>query len=190
MIVMSEAPTLGSQGVQATVDLFAHFPDAPIAVNRREQSVELVPSLPDTFPVTVYDQGEDAMIAAGRWHTHYEEPDQVAWCALWLMTPYYRLVEELKGGVLVATWIERYEETGWEGFEPVYFLNPEHPESWELLGDERYVRRYTQQGLLPSPQPYGELCPGAHLDEEGLPPDFHPGKRVIESTESQGIALF
>jgi hypothetical protein len=90
----------------------------------------------------------------------------------------------------VATWIERYESTGWEGFEPVYFLNPEDAKSWERVGDETYARRYSQQDILPPPRPYREFEPKAKLDKNGNPPDFHHGKRVEVVDGPLGPSLF
>lgn len=181
--------TPGSLGLEAARRLFAHFPDAPLQVNDRGTSIEFVPKEGDTFPVTIYDQGDDAMIAAGRWHTHYDEPEQIAWCALWLLTPFYRLVEELKGGVLVAIWIERYEATGWEGFEPVFYMNPEDGPSWQAKGDETFVRRYHQQRVIDLPMPYGQFEPEATLDENGFPVDFHEGKRLVHDHTAQALSL-
>lgn len=168
--------TPGAKALEATVELLGRFKGAPIEVEWREASVLVKPMEPDTFPITLYDHGEDAMVSADRWHTHYDDPMQAAFCVMWLLTPYYRMVQELKAGVLVATWIERYEATGWEAFEPVYFLNPEDAPSW--TGD--FKRRYSQQMILPSPRPYSELCVGAVLDEEGLPPDACHGSWVVE----------
>lgn len=183
-------PRIGSAGVQKTLDVLSRFDDWPIEIEKRDTSVKITPTLPESFAIMVYDEGEESMIAAERWHTHYDDPGQVAFCALWLLTPFYRVVHETKGGVLVAAWIERYEETGWEGFEPVYFLNPEHAESWELAPGEHYQRRYIQQAVLPPPQDYGQLCPGAELDEDGLPPEWRHGSWVETADEAQGPKLF
>ncbi|HEY0866015.1 MAG TPA: hypothetical protein VGE01_01480 [Fimbriimonas sp.] len=181
--------TAGAQAIQATLELLSHFPDAPLQIHQRPGMIEVVPTGEGGFSISVYDEGDDAMIAAERWHTHYEEPDQAAWCVFWLLTPFYRVVHEFKGGVLVAVWIERYEATGWEGSDPVYYLNPEDEPSWELSGNETYGRRYIQQAVLPSPEPYDRLSPGVLLDEEGLPPDFAP-KRIEQGDASVGRTLF
>lgn len=179
----------GTQCLEATRRLFLHFPDAPLTINDRGSSIEFIPTDPETFSITVYDQGDDAMIAAGRWHTHYDDPEQLAWCVLWLLSPFYRLVEEHKGGVLVAIWIERYEATGWEGFEPVYYLNPEHAESWVPVGEETFARRYHQQRVVDLPMPYSQFEPEAELNAEGLPVDFQAGKWLVYDKESQALEL-
>lgn len=179
--------TLGSQGVEAVRRLFANV-DAPLRSDDRESSIELTPTEPETFGVTVYDQGDDAMVAAGRWHAHFEDPTQLAWCALLLLTPFYRLVEEHKGGVLVAVWVERYAASGWEGFEPVFYLNPEDAPSWRPQGDETFARRYHQQWVVDLPLSYADLEPEAEL-VNGLPPDVHLGKRVVQDRESHALML-
>ena len=182
--------TVGAACLQAVRDLFGRYPEGIFTLVDRKTAIDVQPIGPDTFPVTVYDENDQAMIAAGRWHTHYDDPMQLAFCVLWLLTPFYRLVEELKGGVLVATWVERYEATGWEGSDPVYFLNPEDEKSWERVGDETFARRYTQQDILPSPRPYREFEPKAVLDAEGYPPDFKHGKRVEIVDSPLGPELF
>ena len=142
------------------------------------------------FEITIYNVGEDAMVSAERWHTHYDEPEQAAFCLWWLLTPYYRIVHELKGGVLVAAWLERYEENGWEPMDPVYFLNPESEQDWVAKPGEQYTHRYIQQAVLPPPRPYKDFVPGAKLDEDELPLDFHEGSRVVVVAAPIGPTLF
>jgi hypothetical protein len=160
-----------------------------IALDRRSVSLVITPSGENTFPVTIYDEGEEAMVSAARWHSHYDDPVQAAFCAMWLLTPYYRVVHEMKGGVMVAAWLERYEESGWTPLDPVFFLNPDAPETWEAVGGEKFTRRYTQQAVLPSPRPYQEISPGAVLDDCGWPPDFTAGERVVDVDEPLGLHL-
>lgn len=173
-----------------TLRLLNLYEGFPLEVEKRESSIRIVPTDPDTFQITIYDQGEDSMISAERWHTHYDDPLQTAWCALWLLTPYYRMAQEMKGGVLVATWIERYEAEGWQGFEPVYFLNPEHPDSWVPLPGETISRRYWQQAVLPPPKPYSEFNPDAKLDQDLLPVESHIGSCVVLAESAIGPTLF
>lgn len=180
---------VGARAVEQTIELLERFPNSGIQLRREGGMLEIIPSGEHTFPITVFDQGDEAMISAERWHTHYDDPEQVAFCAYWLLTPFYRIVHELKGGVQVAVWLDVYDVDGWQGCEPVYFMNPEHAKSWEPLPGESYHRRFVQQAVLPPFRPYAELCPGAELDEDGLPPDFQPGKRVVEGTSSVGVTL-
>lgn len=167
-----------------------HFPDAPLKLEQRAQSLVITPQTPGSYPITVYDQGEDVMIAADRWHTHEVDPKQAAFAVLWLLTPYYRVIHELKGGLLVAVWIERLENEGWVPFEPVYFINPEYAPDWELGDGETYRHRIVQQNVLPSPVVYSQLYPDAVLDADGLPSDYQAGVRVVECAEPVGPSLF
>jgi len=183
---MESMASNGAKGVLKTIELLSLYEGSPIEIEKRDSSIKINPLVEDGFPIMVYDEGEETMIAADRWHTHYDDPLQVAFCALWLLTPFYRLVHEMKGGVLVAAWIERYEETGWEGFEPVFFLNPEHGESWDLAPGEKYQRRYAQQAVLPPPKPYPEFCPGVVLDEDGLPLGWRHGSWVETGERALG----
>ena len=183
-------PTSGHLALDFAEKLLGGWDDAPYKLERRGSSLKIVPIPADTFAVTLYDEGEQCMIAAQRWHTHYDEPNQAAFCALWLLTPYYRLVEEFKGGLMVATWIERYEAEGWIGMEPAYFLNPEYPPDWQAGPDERYTLRITQQALVSSPEPYENIAPGAQLDENGLPLGSHLGVSTTENREPIGPTLF
>jgi hypothetical protein len=176
----------GSEAIRFAADLFRNYPDS-LSLERTDSSLVLKPT--DGFEITIYDVGEDAMVSAERWHTHYDDPEQAAFCALWLLTPYYRIVHELKGGVLVAAWIERYEEEGWMPMDPVYFLNPESEQDWVAKPGETYTHRYLQQAVVPPPRPYREFCPGAVLGEDGLPPDFKEGSRVevVEGPMGPGL---
>lgn len=180
---------VGAAAIEALVRLVASFPEAPLNVERRESSVVLTPRGPDTFEVTLYDQGDEAMIAAERWHSHYDDALQAAYGAYWLLSPFYRLVEELKGGVLVATWTERYEENGWEPMEAVYFLNPSAPELWTCAPGETLVWRYRQQNILPPFRPYQLLCPGAVLTPEGLPFGSRIGTTSVEASKAHVLTL-
>lgn len=180
----------GAQALDETMRRLAAFPDAPLKIERRESSLVLTPTEPGSFAISLYDQGDETMIAAERWHTHYEDPLDAAFCALWLLTPYYRIVHELKGGSLAAVWIERYEPEGWVGFEPVYFLNPEHAPSWESERGESLVRRTIQQAILPPPAPYELVVPGVELDEFGMPPGCRIGAHHEEVDHLIAPSLF
>ncbi len=185
---MSSNP--GRDALDATSQLLGGWDEAPYVLERRDASLKITPTDPETFGITLYDEGDQAMIAAQRWHTHYDDPMQAAFCALWLLTPYYRLVEEFKGGLMVATWIERFTDEGWDGMEPAYFLNPEYPPDWETGPTELYVRRYIQQALIAPPTPFEEIFPSAALDENGLPPGSVIGVSSEESKEPIGPTLF
>ncbi len=182
--------SIGEEALAQTQRLLGYYEGFPVEVQARESSLKIVPAVEDGFSITVYNQGGEAMISAERWHTHYDDPAQIAWCALWLLTPYYRMVQEMKGGVLVATWIERYGVEGWEAFDPVYFLNPEHADSWIPLPGETITRRFFQQAILPPPKPYTEFAPGVVLDDDELPPGSRIGVYVETVERAMGAELF
>lgn len=188
--IMESPIRSGHRAVNLLKDLTQGVDPQRIKVETRPTSVVLTPLATDGFAVTLYDEGDEAMTAARRWHTHDHLPEQAAFGALWLLTPYYRVVEEFKGGLMVATWIERYEPSGWEGFAPVYFLNPEHPPSWELSGGETFVRQYTQQSVLFPPEPYDTIFSGIELDDNLLPPNSVLGTHSVEDRTSVGLSLF
>ena len=179
--------TTGTCCIEAVRRLFANVA-APLRVEDRGSSIELIPTEPDTFGATVYDQGEDAMLAAGRWHAHFDDPTDLAWTTLLLLTPFHRLVEEYKGGVLVAIWTEKYAAEGWVGFDPVFYLNPEDAPSWRAKGDETFARRYHGQWVVDLPVPYPELEPGVTLID-GLPLEWRVGKWIETDRESQALTL-
>ena len=182
--------SVGAQAIERAVDLLDRYPDPPLQIERSETSLVVKPQIESGFEITIYNIGDDAMVSAERWHTHYEDPVQAAFAMLWLLTPYYRIVQELKAGVLVAAWLERYEEEGWEPMDPVYFLNPESEQDWVAKPGETFTHRYIQQAVLPPPKPYVEFCPGAKLDEDGLPLDFYEGSRVEVVDRPMGPELF
>jgi hypothetical protein len=179
---------IGAEAINIASSLLAQFPN-DVRIERGENSVLARPE-GGAFEITIYNVGEDAMVSAERWHMHYEDPEQAASCLWWLLTPYYRIVHELKGGVLVAAWLERYEEAGWEPLDPVYFLNPESEQDWVAKPGEQYTHRYIQQAVLPPPRPYHAFVPGAKLDENELPIDFHEGTRIVVVEEPMGPSLF
>src|SRR2546423_15120928 len=121
---------IGSKAIDLASQFLTHFTDAALSFDKTDTSIVVKPEVAGGFEITIYNVGDDAMVSAERWHTHYDDPEQAAFALWWLLTPYYRIVHELKGGVLVAAWLERFEETGWEAFDPVYFLNPESEQDW------------------------------------------------------------
>ena len=113
------------------------------------------------YPVTVYEDHGESMVAAMQWHTHFDDPKETVACVHWLLTPYTRIVHELKGSLLAAIWIERSSPAGWQASDPVYFLNPDYPPEWKLLPSQSYCHRVTSQDVL------GVKVPGLEQAEVG-----------------------
>lgn len=171
-----------------TLDLLEQSlaPHGHITVERRSASLVLTPQLPpgypETFAVSVYDEGHECMVAALRWHTHFDESQEACEFVSWLFTPYMRLVEEYKGGLFVASWVESYQLDGWQAELPVFFLNPHHEADWVAGPEEKYLRVVFQQAVLAPPGPYDEFVPGANLDPEtGLPMGSELGKTTLDA---------
>lgn len=158
-------------------------------VERSESHITVKPRGKKTFEVSIYDDGDSAMVAADRWHGHHTIPDQAAFCALWLLTPYYRVVSEFIGGVMVAVWIERYVENGWEGMEPVFYRNPDAPEEWTVEPGQKVFHRYLQQVVVPPPKAYDELVPGVKLDQHGYPLGTVIGESFLDVDEPVALTL-
>lgn len=161
-----------------------------IEADRRGASLILIPKVPDSFSISIYEEAGDVMVAADRWHTHFEDRLQAVACVLWLLTPYYRLVQELKSGVLVATWLEQYSPEGWLPSDPVFFLNPENAEDWGTKNGEQYAHRIVQHAVLDSPRPFDQMFPGAELNEVGYPEGTVLGIHMEPVAEPTGPSLF
>lgn len=167
-----------------SIDLFLRilslFPEADLEVEQRDDAVIVRPA--SGFEVSLYVETEkNSVVACSRWHTHYDEPEQAAYCAYWLLTPYYRIGAEYKGSLFVATWIEQYGADGWTAMEPVFYLNPDYDPDWALAPGEAYKRVYASQASLPPLKPFDEVAPGSQLDERGLPEGWQAHEEIESS---------
>lgn len=162
----------------------------PYRIDRTASSFRVTPSEKDTFEVAIHDDEDSAVVTADRWHAHFEDGEQAAFCAFWLLTPYYRVVQEIIGGILAATWIERYGLEGWQAMEPVYFRNPTAQEEWRVDPGQTAYRRYAQQAVVPPAIPYDDLFPGIELDSNGHPTGTRLGFSAVESEEVIAPSLY
>lgn len=169
--------------------ILERFDCASIELTRGQGSIVAAPKRDFSFEVALHCERDECMVCAARWHAHYEDPEQAAWCFYWLLTPFYRVVHELKDGVVAAMWIERWEAKGWAAMEPLYFMNPAHERDWLPAPGHSYARRHMQQDALPSIQPYRQIVPGAELDAHGLPVDSHIGVKLVPVQELMGHTL-
>lgn len=90
---------------------------------------------------------------------------------MWLLTPYYRLVEVFVEDQRLLDRLERYGQEGWEDLGEVYYLDPTEP-STRALADRpswRYV--VWQQKLAEVPGGFRNFLPLAELDDNDLPPE-------------------
>lgn len=178
---------LADESFGAIEELLAATGAGDVVCERRSSSMAI--SVPGGLEVRVFDEGEDVMVSCERWHTHCEEAEEAAWCVRWLMSPFSRIVHEFKGAILAAVWVERYSAAGWEGFEPVYFLNPEYPPEWELEPGQRWFRRIYHQAAVPFEIDLETVLVGAEF-VEGLPLEWRAEAFTIEVGDSLGLGLF
>lgn len=149
-----------------------------------ERCVAVVAESDENFTVEIRDDGDEITVRAANWHHHYADPEQAIACFRWLLTPYYRVVEETQGGELSCAWLERFENTGWQPMESMIFRNPTDPTAW--MGG-KWKREYRQQALLRPPRPYSELFRGVFLDENDMPPGSKLGLTVETHAESMAV---
>ena len=181
---------------QSCLDLIQErLEDAPtINLQRRSSSLIISPNLPagfpETFAITVYDEGDECMVSALRWHTHFYDPEAAFRGVCWLLTPYNRLVEEYKGALYVSGWVEQYTDQGWVRACPVFYLNPDHEADWEAGPEEEYQLIIYQQAVLSPPAPFTSYFPNANLEEETLlPVGSVLGKSTLKSEGPQGLHI-
>lgn len=131
------------------------------------------------------DNREGPTTYTDHWHCHTDSGVQAASVAFWLLTPYVRVVSELKHGEPFASWIENYMTESWEPDDCVYYLNPLDEASWILAEGELFERRTVQQSVLQWVNPITAVRPGILLDKSGLPPQSFIGERVEYSAKSR-----
>jgi len=160
-------------------------PEAPVDITVTEDCFTMRPTAIDTFPVNIFRDEDRVAVSAFRWHCHYDDPQTAYYVCHWLMTPFYRLVNEQIGGCPFASWIERYTAEGWENCDTVYTKDPSLPSSWILKKDEKIIRIYAQQNVMNLGRPFEEIRPGVELTSDGLPLGSHLGFREEVATESR-----
>jgi hypothetical protein len=138
--------------------------ERPLEIIREDGRVKLQPSEENTFAILLVDDGHEATLHACAWHGHFDDPKQAAFCALWLLTPYYRVVEEYRRERFLRAYLERYWNSRWEqidaAFEPF----------WTVLLGKPTHRHIYQQGVLSPPEPLWSMIREFQLDDRSLPP--------------------
>lgn len=168
----------GARAIQQCLDLLAQTDGGTLVIENRGTSLRVAPADARGFEVTLYHQGDESMVSAAQWHSHFDDPEEAAWCVRWLLSPYTRVIHELKGGILAAVWIERFENDQWIPSDPAYFLNPEYAPDWILEPGQKWFRRTLWQSPLPFP-------PGREL-----PVDFSDSPTTTEVERAYGVALY
>jgi len=142
---------------------------------------EVEPGVVSVRPFGVYtiravDDGNVATIWAAGWHTHIDEVDQAVACFMWLLTPFYRVVEEWGETSLIRAWTERYDEHGWEQ------IGDELCSAGSWLKSRLFKRAlkrriYYQAALTGPPSDIKKISPNIKLDDAGMPPGSYIGIR-------------
>lgn len=144
--------------------------DEPLTVEFGEDKVV---ALNDAFNVTMSKEPEEEVIVwAGEfWHEHFLEAEPATNCFCWLLTPYYRVIEDYSHDRLLEAFIERFHEGEWYEVSggPIYLEFGEQAQA-----NRRLVR---QSGVLRRGEEYPHLAPW--LDDEGLPPNTFIGIREL-----------
>lgn len=149
-------------------------------VEREPHKVIVRNHIPGQFDVELEYEDEEFTLTAAAWHTHFEEDDQATACFRWLLTPFYRIVEERRDDVILGAWIERWEKGGWNPLHPYISYKAVHL----MKGEGTFEVSFKQQALL-DPGNYAKMMKGAVLDDNGMPPGSHIGTR----TETRSTSL-
>lgn len=132
------------------------------------------------FTVRMTEESGDLIVWAGEhWHEHFDEPEAAANCVCWLLTPFYRVVEDYRDDVILEAFIERFLNGEWQSMsgDPVYL---------EMGTQERANRRIIRQHAVLSPGPKKGI--DEYLDEDGFPPDSELGAREVAVDHLVGIS--
>lgn len=124
------------------------------------------------FTVRMTEESGEVLVWAGDYyHEHFGDPEAAANFLCWLLTPYYRLVEDCQGERVLQANIERFMDGVWQtkAGGPVYV---------PAGSQERADRRVISQHAVLSPGPMPNIDPW--LDAEGLPPDSELGRHHVE----------
>lgn len=168
--------TLGQEVFSELKLKLAAFSDR-VTIQETERQMSVEPMGPNTFSIQVSDDGDEMTISALRWHTHEDEAEQTVACVMWLLTPFYRIVDVERGGTLRSSRIERFEPPGqWSpSSEMGLFL-------WPFGWKRHLVRIAHQQNIIQPPLEFlKQFKPGA-LDEGGAPIDSLSGSHAIQAS--------
>lgn len=123
----------------------------------------LVPQVPDSFPISIQLVAEaDIVVTLEPYHEHMSGVEQATSLAMWLLTPYYRVVAMYAAGKLIKTFLELYQDGGWNARPATFFVNPD-----EGLPEFDEIRIRHQAVFLDSS--YLTYYPHAELDQAGCP---------------------
>lgn len=170
------------------VQIFRYWVDQmdnpPIEMREKPGQFEVIPTIENSFSVGLELANGELIAYNQQWHMHTDDPIEAASVLYWMLTPFTRIVYEMKAGKTWVSWIENYEADGWDACTCVYFLNPVLDESWTLAPGQSFERHTLQQDVLRWSRSIDEIRPGVVLNSEGLPVDSFLGDKIEVATES------
>ncbi len=132
-----------------------------VEVIEEEDLLRIEPVTSGGFAVQIHDDVRELTIAAGGWHSHSSDLDEICDCAMWLFTPFYRIVQTKRSGQVVKARLERFEPPGqWEVMEKLGIL-------FGWFG--RKTTTVLQQNVFEVPQEFLARFPTGAIGSDGFP---------------------
>lgn len=132
--------TLLETAVAKVKETLMKFPDVQLIAG--ERSIKVAAADPNGYDVELTDDGDEVTIWAGPYHTHFDDAEEAAEAFLWMLTPAYRIVENLRGKHMTSARLQREEDGKWVTLGTMGLLVP-------LFG--RKSQRIHQNRTLPIP---------------------------------------
>jgi hypothetical protein len=147
--------------------------------NPSDQELVLVPQVEDSFAIQItFSAPDDIKVSLDPWHEHVSSVEQATNLAIWLLTPYYRVVAMYAGGRAVRTHLEIFRNEGWDDMLGIYFMNPE-----EGLPEPDEIRIRQQAVFLDSN--FLTYYPQAELDAAGYPVGTLLGETIYQQRSGE-----
>ena len=147
--------------------------------------LRVVPEGEDTFVIDAGFENGKFSVGAAHWHAHFDKVEQACAVICWLLTPYYRIVRSQLGEEMIATWLEIYNNEGWESSNPVYFVDPTDMDSPLDGADKLFILQ--QAVFLDSA--FTTYFPAAHLDQAGYPVGTLLGETRFENQNGDWLPI-
>ena len=113
---------LFSEAVGKIKEALAKHPE--VRLIEGERSIKIAVEDPKGFEVELIDDEYELTIVAGPYHTHLDEAEDAANAFLWMLTPVYRIVENLRGKHMTSAQLQREENGKWETMGTMGLLVP------------------------------------------------------------------
>jgi len=98
MADVSEA--VGQQAIEIALELLQSIPGVEYTTQPGELEIK---GSPGGFDVTLIDDGREATISTDVWHDQFDDPQDAAWYAIWLMSERMRIKVSYRGRHVVRS---------------------------------------------------------------------------------------